>query len=78
MESHQDKKRSMMRSLKVATNYQTNGNLAESPMMNGSNAKSTKRRYNSKRAGRDRSRVGMGVSQSGENNGRFAALRSRR
>lgn len=73
MESHQAKKRSMMRSLKVATNYQTNGNPAESPMTNGSSAKRAKRRHNSGRANRGSNGIGVAMSQSGANKGRSAA-----
>jgi pyruvate kinase len=45
MESHQDKKRSMMRSLKIASNYQMNGDLVDSPRANGSSAKRAKQRH---------------------------------
>jgi pyruvate kinase len=72
MESHQSKKRSMMRSLRVATNYQANGNAAGAPMAGALSTKKLKHRHNSNHANA-RSGTAVPVSQSSPGNGRSAA-----
>lgn len=67
MESHQDKKRSMMRSLKIASNYQMNGDL-DSPRTNGSSGKRAKQRHKPAARG-----IRAAASQSNAGDGRFAA-----
>ena len=69
MESHHTKKRSMMRSLKVATNYRNNGKLPDPPVLNAPGRKRTERRRNQARVKTET----VVLPQSNVANGRSAA-----
>jgi pyruvate kinase len=73
MESHQTKKRSMMRSLKVATNYRTNGAGPEAPSILVMTRKGAKRRRKPVRPKMKKGGNGITLPQDGLSNGRSAA-----
>jgi pyruvate kinase len=73
MESHQTKKRAMMRSLKLATNYRENGNAADPPREKAVDGGRMKRRGKPARAKGERVGIATPFSQGASNTGRPAA-----
>ncbi len=73
MESHQTKKRSMMRSLNVATNYLANGTGFESSSSGVSAGKRSKPRRHPVRARAERTGDGTNLLQNAASSGRSAA-----